>query len=157
MPSVMTIPLLGSPSSTNMTSQRCSIDSLDSPKTYRRLIQSPNWIPFYDDGRVVMFGRADAHEPDLVAFKNNRLEPDLRAYRVAQPVPSVDRPPTPTSWLDQFFRNRLLGRPQSHTNSAGRWLQPQTAENETQPVMPDPARCLLAIREARTALVEEPG
>ena len=36
-----------------------------SPETYRRLMQSPNWVPFYDDGRIVMFGRADAPEPDL--------------------------------------------------------------------------------------------
>ena len=50
-------------------------------------MQSPNWIPFYDDGRVVMFGRADAAEPDLAAFKTNRLEPELRAYKVAEPVP----------------------------------------------------------------------
>ena len=40
------------------------IESSGAPNTYRRLMQSPNWIPFYDDGRVVMFGRADAAEPD---------------------------------------------------------------------------------------------
>ncbi len=99
-------------------------------ETYKRLTQSPNWIPFYDDGRVVIFGRADAREPDLATFKNNRLVPELRAYRVAQPVPSADRPPTPTSWLDDFFQNRLAGRPQSHTNAAVRWLQGGVLEGD---------------------------
>jgi tetratricopeptide (TPR) repeat protein len=131
------------------------IDSSGAPRTYLRLMQSPNWIPFYDDGRVVMFGRADAQEPDLTAFKNNRLEPELRAYKLAQPIPSADRPPTTTSWIDDIFRNRLLGRPQSHTNAAGRWLQGAGMEFDT-PTLPDPARCLLAIREARTALAKSP-
>ena len=36
------------------------IEESSSPNTYRRLMQSPNWIPFYDDGGVVLFGRADA-------------------------------------------------------------------------------------------------
>jgi tetratricopeptide (TPR) repeat protein len=124
-------------------------------ETYKRLTQSANWIPFYDDGRVVMFGRADAREPDLAAFKNNRLVPDVRAFRVSQPVPSADRPPTPTSWIDDIFRNRLLGRPQPHTNAAMRWLQGGTLE-DNQPSIPDPGRCLLAIREARTALAKNP-
>jgi tetratricopeptide (TPR) repeat protein len=132
------------------------IDSASSPRTYERLMQSPNWIPFYDDGRVVMFGRADAAEPDLTAFKNNRLEPELRAFRVSQPVPSVDRPPTPTTWIDEIFTNRLAGRPQSHTNSAVRWLQGGASADSDQPSMPDPARCLLTIREARTALAKNP-
>ena len=118
-------------------------------------MQSPNWIPFYDDGRVVMFGRADAAEPDLTAFKNNRLEPELRAFKVSEPIPSADRPPTPTSWIDDIFQNRLLGRPQSHTNAAGRWLQGASLDAD-QPAIPDPARCLLAIREARTALAKSP-
>jgi tetratricopeptide (TPR) repeat protein len=131
------------------------IESAGAPNTYRRLMQSPNWIPFYDDGRVVMFGRADAAEPDLTAFKNNRLEPELRAYKLSEPIPSADRPPTPTSWIDDIFQNRLLGRPQSHTSAANRWLQGASLEND-QPVMPDPARCLLAVREARTALARNP-
>jgi tetratricopeptide (TPR) repeat protein len=131
------------------------IDSERAPETYRRLSQSRNWIPFYDDGRVVMFGRADAPEPDLTAFKNNKLDPDLRAYRVSQPVPSADRPPTPTSWIDGIFRNRLLGSAQPHTGAAVRWLQ-AASPDDNQPNFPDPARCLMAIREARTALAKNP-
>ncbi len=124
-------------------------------ETYKRLTGSPNWIPFYDDGRVVMFGRADAHEPDLATFKTNRLVPELRAYRVPQTIPAADRPPTPTSWIDDIFQNRLAVRPQPHTNAAIRWLQGGNLEGE-QPTLPDPARCLLAIREARTALARNP-
>jgi tetratricopeptide (TPR) repeat protein len=131
------------------------IDSGGAPATYQRLMQSPNWIPFYDDGRVVMFGRADASEPDRTTFKNNRLEPELRAYHVSSPVPSADRPPTPTSWIDDIFQNRILGATQSHTNAAGRWLQNSTMQGD-QSALPDPARCLLAIREARTALARNP-
>src|SRR5262249_7569205 len=44
-----------------------------SPITYRRLMQSPNWIPFYDDGLIVMFGRSDAPASDLAFFKANWL------------------------------------------------------------------------------------
>ena len=124
-------------------------------ETYKRLSQSPNWIPFYDDGRVILFGRADATEPDLATFKNNRLAPELRAYRVAKPVPSADRPPTPTSWMDEFFKNRLAARPQTHTNAAMRWLQGGNIDAD-QPTRPEPARCLLAIREARTATAKNP-
>jgi tetratricopeptide (TPR) repeat protein len=131
------------------------IDSTNAPNTYRRLMQSLNWIPFYDDGRVIMFGRADAPEPDLATFKINRLDPELRAYRTTQPVPPVDRPPTPTTWTDQIFRNRFLTRPQAHTDAAGRWLQGGAIDLE-QSSLPDPARCLLAIREARIALSKNP-
>ena len=34
------------------------IENRTSPITYRKLMHSPNWIPFYDDGQIVMFGRA---------------------------------------------------------------------------------------------------
>ena len=30
------------------------VDSATATNTYRRLSQSPNWIPFYDDGRAVL-------------------------------------------------------------------------------------------------------
>jgi tetratricopeptide (TPR) repeat protein len=131
------------------------IDYEGAPETYKRLSQSPNWIPFYDDGRVVMFGRADAREPDKTTFMNKRLDPELRAYKVSEPVPAADRPPTPTTWLDFIYQNRYLGRSQPHTGAAVRWLQ-GTNFDDSQPSSPDPARCLLAIREARTALADNP-
>jgi tetratricopeptide (TPR) repeat protein len=131
-----------------------------SPATYRRLIQSPNWVPFYDDGRIVMFGRADAPNPDLAFFKANRLDPDLQAYRMTRPVPNNERPPNATSMIDYIFQTRTLSRLHSRTQSARRWLNgafaiDPTATTNTPPI-PDPARCLLSIREARTALAKSP-
>ncbi|MBV8610706.1 MAG: hypothetical protein JO034_25025, partial [Singulisphaera sp.] len=131
------------------------IEPSSARETYARLIRSPHWIPFYDDGRVVIFGRSDAHEPDLTTFKENRLDPETRAFRVEHTVPPADRPPTPTTWMDDIFRNRLLGHRQSHTSAAARWLQGTDPESP-QPGLPDPARCLLAIQEARTALAKNP-
>ncbi len=131
------------------------VDSSAATHAYRRLMQSPDWIPFYDDGQVIMLGRADAQEPDLTVFKSNRLEPDHLAYSVARPVPSADRPPTRTSWVDELLTDRLLARPQPHTNSARRWLQGSELKEGLQST-PDPARCLLAVREARTALAKNP-
>ncbi len=131
-----------------------------SPITYQRLMQSPNWVPFYDDGRIVMFGRADAPESDLAFFKANRLDPDLRAFRTAHPVPGAERPPNPTSMIDTIFWTRSLGRLHSRTQSARRWLNPATVDDpaatpDSLP-LPEPARCLLAIQEARRALAKSP-
>ena len=52
------------------------IDPADAQNTYRRLLQSPNWIAFYDDGQIVMFGRADAPASDVAFFKANVLDAD---------------------------------------------------------------------------------
>ncbi|AMV39183.1 tetratricopeptide repeat protein [Planctomyces sp. SH-PL62] len=131
------------------------LDSATATNTYRRLTQSPNWIPFYDDGRVVMFGRADAAEPDLATFRANRLDPDLRAYKVTSPTPAADRPPTPVNWIDDVFQSRALTPPRTRNNAARRWLT-TGVDSDGAPVPPDPARCLLAIREARTALSLNP-
>ena len=129
-----------------------------SPVTYARLLGSPNWVPFYDDGAVVMFGRADPKAPaaDLAYFKANRLDAEELAFRRPRPVAPWERPPTPTyEPLDSIFKNRLLNRPQPHTDAARRWLQPADVPPGTRYV-PDPAHCLLAIREARAALSVKP-
>jgi tetratricopeptide (TPR) repeat protein len=132
----------------------------EAPNTYRRLMRSPNWIPFYDDGRVMMFGRADAPTSDLAFFKGNKLDPVLRAFRVNHPVVNSQRPPTPTTWIDGVFQNRTFSRPQSRTESARRWLDVMDVDGgatSAQAVpIPEPARCLLAIQEARAALAESP-
>src|SRR5262249_32863094 len=60
------------------------IDPAESRLTYLKLKDSPNWIPFYDDGRIVMFGRKDAPAEDLAVFEANRLEPAM-VYRVTNP------------------------------------------------------------------------
>ena len=131
------------------------IDADSARNTYRRLFQSPNWIPFYDDGKVVMFGRSDAADPDLAAFRARRLDPDLRAYKLASPAPAADRPPTPVDMIDDVFQSRALTPPRSETNAARRWLSGGVGPDGS-PAPPDPARCLLAIREARTALASNP-
>src|SRR5262249_2510208 len=74
------------------------------------------------------------------------------------PIPGAERPPNPTSWMDDYFQNRTFSRPQSRTESARRWLEglgPVTNSPATEP-LPEPARCLLAIQEARIALSRSP-
>jgi tetratricopeptide (TPR) repeat protein len=137
------------------------IEPTDSPITYVKLMQSPNWIPFYDDGRIVMFGRADAPATDLAFFKANQLDADLRAYRTTHMVAGAERPPNPTTWIDGVFQNRTYSRPQSRVDSAQRWLhgplqEAEQAALQQQPWIPDPAHCILAIQEARTALANSP-
>jgi hypothetical protein len=131
------------------------LDVAEAGNTYQRLMSSLNWIPFYDDGNVVMFGRADAKSSDVAYFKEQRLDPDMRAYVWIKPVPPVERPPTPVSSIDQWFQNRSFASRQPHAVAAERWLSSGTLDPQTRPV-PDPAHCLLAIREARTALASKP-
>ncbi len=130
----------------------------DSPITYARLMASPNWVPFYDDGAIAMFGRADekASPADLAYFQANRLDADALAYRRPRPVPPWERPPTATSEvIDRVFQNRLMGRPQPHGEAARRWMSPIGIAPGTR-YLPDPAHCLLAVREARIALSIKP-
>lgn len=124
------------------------------PRVYQRLTASEDWIPFYDDGRVVLFGRADAPATDLAVFRENRLDARRLAFRVDRPIPSSDRTPTPTGYLDRFFPNRGGRRdPQPHVLSAERWLS-ERLPDPTQ--TPDLANCLLAIGELRSALARNP-
>lgn len=126
-----------------------------SPNTYRALSQSPNWVPFHDDGSVVLFGRADAPETDLAFFKANRLEPEALAYHRTKLAPAPEGPPSPVGWMESIFQTRALTPPQPHTIAARRWLYGLDSDSAVAG-MPDPARCLLAIREARTALASKP-
>jgi tetratricopeptide (TPR) repeat protein len=137
------------------------IEPPDSPHTYVRLMESPNWVPFYDDGRIVMFGRADAPAADLAFFKQNQLDANLRAYRTTHMVPGAERPPNATSWIDGVFQNRTFSRPQSRVESALRWLngpmkEAEQARQKNEVWLPDPAHCILAIQEARIALAHSP-
>jgi tetratricopeptide (TPR) repeat protein len=132
------------------------IEPTESSNTYLKLKDSPNWIPFYDDGRIVMFGRNDAPASDLAVFKENRLEPS-RVYHAATPLPASEGPPTATSLIDQIFENRSLDRAQMRTQSAWRWLTSGSTAAAGQPYLPEPARCLLAIQDARIALSREPS
>jgi tetratricopeptide (TPR) repeat protein len=140
------------------------VEPNDAPLTYANLVKSPNWVPFYDDGRITMFGRSDAPATDLAFFNANKLDPNLRAYRTDHPIAGAERPPNPTTWIDTVFQNRTSSRPQSRTESARRWLEGQASETVAtgaasatgQPSFPTPARCILAIQEARTALARSP-
>ena len=119
------------------------IENRTSPITYRKLMHSPNWIPFYDDGQIVMFGRADAPESDLAFFKTNRLDPELRAFRTTQPIPGAERPPNAATWIDDVFLNRTYGRLQARNDAARRWLDPNDPSDPTyaanDPPLPEPA------------------
>jgi len=132
------------------------IEPRSAPKTYRTLMKSSNWIPFYDDGNVMMFGRADASKEDVELFKSTRLDAEQLAYHSTKPVPPIERPPTPVGRLDQVFQGRFARFPQPHTEVAQRWIQGLEDSQPDAPPFPDPARCLLAIREARTALSRQP-
>jgi tetratricopeptide (TPR) repeat protein len=122
-------------------------------RTYAGMADNPDWIPFYDDGHIILFGRADAPAADLAYFREHQLIPDQLAYRTSRDVPSSDRTPTPTSYLDRFFQNRGRRAPQPHVWSAERWL---TLRNPNPDEPPSPALCLLAIGELRTALARNP-
>ncbi len=128
------------------------IDADAAPKTYQSLSTSPNWIGFYDDGQVVMFGRSDASKADVEFFESERLDPDYLVYKKPKLVPPVTVSPTPPDWLGSLVAGRSV-RPGAHTLSAGRWLR-VSGMDQIGAGMPDPARCYLAIREARTALVK---
>ena len=91
----------------------------------------------------------------MAHFKANRLDAEALAFRRTKPVPAVDRPPTQVGWLDEIFQRRSLTRPQPHTEAANRWIKGVNADPEA-PTLPDPAHCLMAIREARTALSKQP-
>ncbi len=101
-----------------------------------------------------MFGRADVKN-DVAFFEANRLDADAVAYKREKPIPAADRPPTPVNWIDNLFQTRTLSRPQPHNEAARRWLSTLDA-GESASTIPDPAHCLLAIREARTALAAKP-
>lgn len=133
------------------------LDISSSPVTYQALMQTPDWIPFYDDGNVVLFGRSDADVPaeDLAYFKANRLDAETMAYKLGKTVPSPERPPTQVTWMDQIFTGKSISRLQPHSEAAKRWLQGMNFDAPGAP-LPTPAQCLLAIREARTALSHKP-
>lgn len=132
------------------------LEPIRSPATYTTLMKSTNWIPFHDDGSLVMFGRADGPEGDVAFFNENRLDPEMLAYKKTKPAASSDQLPTPVNWMDKFYLTRSLTRPQSHDSSAERWLFGGAADLAGS-VLPEPARCLLAIREARSALAAKPN
>lgn len=133
-----------------------SFSEAAAPQTLERLSQSPNWIPFYDDGVVAIFGRADAKGEDLAYFNQFRQDADRIVYKAKDSVPAFDRPPTPASVLDQVIATKALGTVQPHAQAAVRWLYPPGKQASNGPVLADPAHCIAAIREARRAIAKKP-
>ena len=124
-------------------------------RIYEAMKQSGDWVPFYDDGSVVLLGRADAPEPDLAYFEANRLEAPRLAFLSQRDVPSSDAIPSESAlWFDRVFQNRFTKTVQPHVWAAQRWLSTGLGGAEASP---EPARCLLAVGEARTALARNPN
>ncbi len=135
------------------------IQTAGAPLTYTRLMNSPNWAPFYDDGAVAMFGRTDssAVAADVAYFKANQLNAQELAFkRPKLTAPWFDKPRVVSELVDSIFANRLLNRTQPHVEAARHWLRPATIPAGTT-YLPDPAHCLLAIRELREALSSKPN
>ena len=102
----------------------------------------------------MLFGRADASKQDVAFFQANRLDADRLAYRTQRLVPSSDRVPAGTTWLDRIFRNRVRRSPQPHYWAARRWLTIRRENPEAE--IPSLAESLLAIEQARAALAIDP-
>ncbi len=124
----------------------------DEPQVYQALASSPQYfLPIYDDGRSMLFGRVDRQDADGNLFRERRLDPDRLVYRETKLVPEPPRPPTATGAMDQILRYRSLQGADPHVASASRWLS--QAQNGASI---DLACCYLAIREARRALTRNP-
>lgn len=128
-----------------------------SPRTFETLLNSPKeWVHFYDDGNVAMFGRADADPEDLAYFRENRRDAEELAYKRTAPLRVTAENPSPTTGIDRYFRSKALATMQPHGRVAYEWLHPPGSEASDTPTLPDPAHCLVAIREARTSLAHKP-
>ena len=124
-------------------------------RTHAVLNASKDWIPFYDDGNVALFGRRDgAPAEDLAYFEAQRLDPQGLAFRREIPTRSTQEPPPIPQPTDRYFRARSLTRPQPHVRRAQDWLLSGSPAAPNEP--PDLARCLLAVREARAAIAARP-
>lgn len=124
----------------------------DEPGLYQALANSPQYfLPIYDDGRSVVFGRVDRQDADSALFRAQRLDADRLVYKDSKVVPEPVRPPTATGAMDQVLRTRALQEADPHGAAAGRWL----AQSQTGQTI-DLAKCYMAIREARRALARNP-
>jgi tetratricopeptide (TPR) repeat protein len=131
------------------------LTSNNEPRTAQGMAESPAWIPFYDDGTVLLFGRADAQGDDLAFFKEHRLDAEQIAFHRDAPVPMPERAPNPVTYIDRFFPNRSLVSTQPHVSAAQRWLKVWGIDQSAD-APPDIAHCLVAIREARIATARNP-
>ena len=121
---------------------------------FEKLLVSPDWVAIHDGGNAVLFGRVDDASPDREAFRDERLDPTLQAYRRNDPVGEPVRPPTPSGTIDRILRHRYLTLPSPKVYAAQRWLA--GTWNDSTDVAPGPAPFLVAIRESRRALLDNP-
>jgi hypothetical protein len=125
------------------------------PAVLTGLRNSPaDWVPIYDGGNAVLFGRVDQPGPDRDRFLAGRLQADELVYKRAATVEIPDRPPAPNTWIDKVVRTRSGAGASPQVAAAGRWLGGFWSASRDEP--PDPARCFMAIREARAALHANP-
>jgi hypothetical protein len=120
---------------------------------YESLMRSPHWVLLFDGGNAVVFGRVDKPGKDQGLFTQKRLDADEAVYRRNEPLPDWERPPTPTGMMDYVLDYRNLKPTKPEVYAAERWLTPP-GDPATTPL--DAARCLMAIRESRRALVSNP-
>jgi tetratricopeptide (TPR) repeat protein len=118
------------------------------------LEQSPNWTPVYDDGMAVLFGRVDKPTEDQAFFDSNKLDADAMVYTRPATLLAPDRTPSRVDLMDRIVRHRTLAPTDPHLDRSRRWLVPPPGAKPEDPL--DPARCLLAVREARTAIARNP-
>lgn len=125
-------------------------------RIYEALKRSPDWVEFYDDGLVFMFGRVDESAPvarDRTYVQEHRLDADAMVYQRGQRLTTTAQPPNPVTWIDRIFRSRAQVMPGPHALAADRWLGMRWNDADS---TPDPAHCYMAIREARIALSKNP-
>jgi hypothetical protein len=120
---------------------------------YESLMRSPHWVLLFDGGNAVVFGRVDKSGKDQGLFTETRLDADEVVYKRNETMPDWERPPTATGAMDYILGYRRLKPTKPEVFAAERWLTPP-GDPATTPL--DPARCFMAIREARRALARNP-
>ena len=121
---------------------------------------SPDWVLFYDDGAVMLYGRLDetptVSQADRDFFATERLDSEAIAFNLGNPPRPFDRPPQPTDMLDLFSNARALAPIQPHVFAAQRWFDRGIRKAGGLDNVPDIASSMLAIQEARDALAVRP-
>jgi len=119
---------------------------------------SPAWIPFYDDGAVLFYGRLDPSVPeaDRAYFEANTLDAEAIVFDRGSPVRSYNRSPRTVGTFDRIFQARTTAPPQPHVKAASRWLDQAQSEAVTAEPSEVVAEFLRAIQEARNALSIKP-
>ncbi len=109
-------------------------------KVFDAIRRSPFWVPFFDGGNAVLFGRVDKETPDQTVFLDSRLDAEKLAYGRNDPLPDPIRVPTPTGFLDRAFRSRAMGGPPAPVQAGQRWLVDPVAGVADETGIPSPAR-----------------